>query len=499
MIRTIARAFALLLCATVILASSRAADAPLPGIDWFAGDVADAFKLAQSEQRPVFLYWGAKWCPPCQQLKATVFSRQDFIAKSKEFVDVYLDGDAPGSQKWGEKFGTGGYPTVVILRPDQKEITRISGGMDLSVYAGLLDAALNDLRPMDEVIAALQSGQMKSSADCRRLAYYGWDLRDTSLPERKSLAAGLARAAAPCGRADAVEGARLAIAAAAFDPTPAIVTQVIAVVENPALAARVADSLEDLGSPFYKAVYARGPTVRDPFMRAWGDTMNSVAADPHVIDADQLAALGSRLALIKAFAADKKVPDDSASAARARVTATLAKKFDPYVRSGVVNSASYIYDQLGDTDADYAMLNAELAASHTPYYYMIDLGDVEESRHHPTQALAWFERGYHESEGIATRFQWGATYLGALLRLAPTDHVRIRDAGMAVLAELDGPDRIQARARYQLGKLDTKLRKWNSHHQYDADIHALRERMSATCAKLPAEDGGRDSCRKFLS
>src|SRR5271170_6754153 len=62
-----------------------------PGIAWFRGDVGAAFDLAKAANKPVFLYWGAKWCPPCQQLKSSVFLRSDFIAKSKEFVAVYLD------------------------------------------------------------------------------------------------------------------------------------------------------------------------------------------------------------------------------------------------------------------------------------------------------------------------------------------------------------------------------------------------------------------------
>jgi hypothetical protein len=181
------------------------------------------------------------------------------------------------------------------------------------------------------------------------------------------------------------------------------------------------------------------------------------------------------------------------------VAATLAKKFDPYVRAGIVNSASYVYEQLNDIDAEYSMVKAELGTARAPYYYMVDLGDVEEKRGHGAAALSWYERAYRESEGIATRFQWGAAYLSALLRLAPTEHARIRDTGMAIIAELDGPDRIQARTRALLEKLDGRLRKWNSRHQYDADIHALHARMSATCGKLPDDDAGRGSCRKFLA
>src|ERR1022692_4574755 len=132
----IACASASLLMASTCRAAPGDASKPLeaPGIDWYAGDVASAFRQAQSQHKPVFLYWGAKWCPPCQQLKSSVFSRSDFIAKTRQFIAVHLDGDDPGAQKWGEKFHVLGYPTVVILRPDQREVTRLSGGMDLSLY-----------------------------------------------------------------------------------------------------------------------------------------------------------------------------------------------------------------------------------------------------------------------------------------------------------------------------------------------------------------------------
>jgi thiol-disulfide isomerase/thioredoxin len=489
----------LLCCAAVAPVLANPSHADVPGIAWFDGDVAGAFTQAQAAKKPVFLYWGAKWCPPCQQLKSSVFSRSDFITKSKEFVTVYLDGDDPGAQKWGERFHVSGYPTVVILRPDQQEITRLSGGMDLSLYAGLLDGALNDLRPMAEVIAAAKAHTRLSPNDCQRLAYYGWDLGDFSESERLSLAAGLARAAAPCAISNPIEGARLTIASASLKATPKTVTRVIAIVENPSIAPRVADILEGLDSGFFKAVQARGRGVGKPFLAAWTRTMNEAASDPAVIDADRLAAVAARLAAVKAFAKDKRVPDDIAGEGRALVAATLARKFDPYVRAGIVNAASDIYEQLGDTDAEYAMVKAELATARAPYYYMADLGVIEEKRGHAAAALAWYERAYKESIGVATRFQWGARYLSALLRLAPTDHARIRDTGIAVLGELDGPDRIQARTRSGLEKLDKRLKQWNSQHRYDADIQALHARMNATCGKLPDSDGGRDSCRKFLS
>jgi hypothetical protein len=51
----------------------------------------------------------------------------------------------------------------------------------------------------------------------------------------------------------------------------------------------------------------------------------------------------------------------------------------------------------------------------------------------------------------------------------------------------------------RLEKLDDGLRKWNATHQYDADIKALRARMTSVCGKLPSGDAGYASCQKFLS
>ena len=102
-----------------------------PGIDWYAGDVDAAFAAAKAANKPVFLYWGAEWCPPCAQIKSTIFSKREFQERSRLFVPVYLDGDTPSAQKHGERFGVIGYPTMILFKPDGTEITRLPGGVDM--------------------------------------------------------------------------------------------------------------------------------------------------------------------------------------------------------------------------------------------------------------------------------------------------------------------------------------------------------------------------------
>src|SRR5688572_31494438 len=192
-----------------------AVHADAPGIAWFKGDVDAAFKSAQASNRPVLLYWGAQWCPPCKQLKSAVFNRPDFIEKSRLFVPVYLDGDLPDAQKWGDVFRVTGYPTVVVLKADRTEITRISGNMDLSLYAGVLDDALGDVKPVKDVVAlATAAKEPLAAANCRRLAYHAFGLEDEGIFEPAKLQAAFENGARLCPAELTKERARLNILAA---------------------------------------------------------------------------------------------------------------------------------------------------------------------------------------------------------------------------------------------------------------------------------------------
>ena len=81
-----------------LLACSKAPQPAVPvaspvahAITWVRPEGANidpVFAQAKTAHKPVFLYWGAVWCPPCNQIKATVFNRQDFIERSQLFIPV---------------------------------------------------------------------------------------------------------------------------------------------------------------------------------------------------------------------------------------------------------------------------------------------------------------------------------------------------------------------------------------------------------------------------
>jgi thiol-disulfide isomerase/thioredoxin len=486
-----------------------------PGIAWFAGDVGAAFDAARTARKPLLLYWGAIWCPPCQQLKSTVFSRPDFIAKSALFVPVYLDGDDAGAQKWGEEFHVSGYPTVVVLDADRHELMRIAGGMDLGQYASVLDNALADLQPAAALLDQAAAGHPLAIGQCRRLALNAWELDS---PADAAASAELARkldaAAEHCPANAGVERARLTIFAAAFAthaeadalksgkaPSPALLAHVNAVdklLANEHTAIAVADALQILDEDFFRAVKARGGDAK-AWLARFCKVMDVAAAQPSFAEADQLGAIGSKLQAVKTI--NGAIPAGVARAANARVASALAERQIPYVRSGIINAVLPIYDLLGQNEQAYKVVQGELTRTATPYYYKTDLGELAEELGRKNEALKWYADGFAEAQGPATRFQWGAIYASSLLRLAPDDGAKIGTVTSQVLGELDGPDRIYRRARMRLEKLDVALRKWNTdtkgaHHEVLVNLH---ERMQQICGKIPKTEAARGSCDAFLA
>jgi thiol-disulfide isomerase/thioredoxin len=492
----------------------KAVHADAPGIAWFAGDTEAAFAAAKAANKPVLLYWGAQWCPPCKQLKAHVFSRADFIAKSKLFVAVYLDGDLPDAQKWGDVFRVTGYPTVVVLKPDRTEITRIAGNMDLNLYATVLDNVLGDVKPVKAVVDLAAKGEAPLAADdCRRLAYHAFDLEDDATFPPATLQSAFENSARLCPDTLAKERARFQILAAAEAAEiqkdaiekggkpdtrlKVLIVRVNELLANRELALANADALRGLRKDFFAAVRSGMPQIAAQLRERWMATADAAANNPNFAPADQLAAQLMRINAAKAYAVDGKVPTDVRGTSIAAAAKLLAVKQEAYVRAGVVNSAVNIYIALDDWERARELLSLEAQTSNTPHYYIGDLAYVEEKLGNNDRAVELLAEAYAKAKGAASRFQWGYDYLDGLLRLKPDDLARIEKVGLAVLGELDGPNRVHRRTRARLGRLDDKLREWNTAPARAAVVAKFRGSVLAACAQSPGDAAVSASCASF--
>ncbi len=117
-----------LLCAT----------APLIASDLWSTDYQASIAAAASAKKPILLeFTGSDWCPPCMKQNKDVFEQAAFedYAKDKLML-VKLDfprrkEQAPeikeSNQQLAAQYAVQGFPTIILLSPDGKELAREVG------------------------------------------------------------------------------------------------------------------------------------------------------------------------------------------------------------------------------------------------------------------------------------------------------------------------------------------------------------------------------------
>lgn len=114
-----------------------AASKPVPPtekLEWLT-DYEAAKQRAKEQQKPLLVnFTGSDWCVFCIRLKNEIFSKPEFAAWAKEHV-VLVELDFPRkkklpkelaeqNEKLQEQFAVEGFPTVVFVGADGKEISR---------------------------------------------------------------------------------------------------------------------------------------------------------------------------------------------------------------------------------------------------------------------------------------------------------------------------------------------------------------------------------------
>jgi hypothetical protein len=278
-----------------------------------------------------------------------------------------------------------------------------------------------------------------------------------------------------------------------------LLASVRSLIADPARSLKVADALIDLGDDFFVVARRADASHTAELKRDWFALMDGMETGPAYSDTVRLMSAAGRLYAAKALDEKGVIAPEVVARARATLDDFLARKYAPDARAGIVNSASWVLEYLGDDARLRALLQGELATSRTPYYYMADLATLEERSGNKSEALTLLQRAYTQSQGPATRFQWGVLYVEGLLRMAPQDEPRIRAATLAVLGELAGPDRIHARSRGRLERMHEALVGWSRGTGHGATITAINQRWQEICSALPAADAMRGECPRLMA
>lgn len=488
--------------------SAHAAAAHEGGIAWQQGDVDAAFALAKASNKPLFLYWGAVWCPPCNQVKATIFNRQDFIERSKFFVPVYIDGDSASAQKLGTRFKVRGYPSMILFKPDGTEIIRLPGEVDGSRYLQVLQLGMNAAHPVKDTLKVALTEPAKVSADeWRLLSFYSWDTDEQQLVGKDEIAPTLLKLAKNCTQPESAQRLELKAWSAMvglktkpeFEPDLAA-GRLLKILWNPKQTRENMDILTLGAADLTELVSSETSTLRGQLYQAWGVAMPRLMNDTTISKADRVAAINAQIAIARLATPKGPLPPELVQSVQQRI-AELDKNTDnAYERQAVISDAAHALTDAGLMEQSDALLKAELKRSQSPYYYMLVLASNAKKRDDKAAALNWYEQAYQSSKGPATRLQWGATYLTNLLDLAPQDDSRIEKAASGVLTELAAtPDAFYERSRRNLERIGEKMLRWNKDGQHKEVFGKVQTQLGGICSKLPAKDDQRAVCEGLLS
>lgn len=497
------------------LSAAHASPSPGPGVSWQAAagdaDVDRAFAQAKADKKPLLLYWGAKWCPPCNQLKATLFNRADFIEQSKAFVAVGIDGDAPGAQRLGARFQVRGYPTLILFSAGGVELTRLPGEADAPQVMKLLQIGMASGRPVKAVLADARAGKKLSANEWRLLSFYSWETDQSQLIPAADRADTLALLARASEGVDADVSTRLWLkalgasrAGQGLKPDAALLARVRGVLASPEQSRLQMDVLTNEAADIVRVLADEPGEARRKLVAEFEPALRRLEQDGTLSRADRMGALQARVELARIDLPSAELAPKLPAALLADVREQTARAHreitDGYERQAVVTAAAYVLGRAGLWKDSDDLLKAALARSHSPYYLMSQLGGNARRQGHKAEALRWYEEAFNKSEGPATRLQWGASYVTALVELAPEDGARIERAASQLFAEAaKDPGAFYERSERSLQKVASLLAGWSRDGAHSAAMGRLRSQLEGVCTGLDRADAkARSACDGLL-
>ncbi len=91
----------------------------------------EALKQAGAQKKFVVLDMSASWCGFCRRMAREVYPSPEFVefSRTQVFVRLFADTDAEGT-KLAESFNVEGFPTIIVLNSQGREVGRLVGARD---------------------------------------------------------------------------------------------------------------------------------------------------------------------------------------------------------------------------------------------------------------------------------------------------------------------------------------------------------------------------------
>lgn len=91
------------------------------GIEWRSDETASIVEAATAD-KPLMIIFGAKWCPPCVELKRRILNDGAIVDAAKGVIPLYIDAtsDTDEIKRVLDKYNVIGWPTILFAAPDGK-------------------------------------------------------------------------------------------------------------------------------------------------------------------------------------------------------------------------------------------------------------------------------------------------------------------------------------------------------------------------------------------
>jgi Thioredoxin-related protein len=131
------------------------------GVNFQKCTYKEALEKAAKENKNLFLEFSTTWCGPCKMMAKTIFPNPKVgEVINNSFISLALDAEKGEGIELSKKYGVKGYPTMIFLDKEGKELNRLVGATpNADFFITLVQQVLGEKPPYSELRKRYDNGE----------------------------------------------------------------------------------------------------------------------------------------------------------------------------------------------------------------------------------------------------------------------------------------------------------------------------------------------------